>query len=71
MCGTSGRYASGAKSIVELFQALYQDATAKGLRPEEVQLRAEAAGVGASICSHFDSPVSLRSLPRTSQGCWI
>lgn len=68
MCGTSGRYAPGAKSIVELFQALYQDATAKGLRPEEVQLRAEAAGVGASACrTQFHTPAS--PVPPPSAAC--
>ena len=37
MCGTAGRYAPGAKSLVVQYQAMFQDATAKGLSPEEVR----------------------------------
>ena len=36
MCGTAGRYAPGAKPLVVQYQALFQEATAKGLSPEEV-----------------------------------
>ena len=36
MCGTDGRYAPGAKSLVVKYQAMFQEATAKGLAPEEV-----------------------------------
>ena len=36
MCGTDGRYASGAKALVVKYQALFQEATTKGLSPEEV-----------------------------------
>ena len=36
MCGTAGSYAPGAKTLVVKYQALFQEATAKGLSPEEV-----------------------------------
>jgi hypothetical protein len=56
MCGTAGRYAPGAKSLVVQYQAMFQDATAKGLSPEEVR-----------AAQPYPRPEDVEHQPRSSQ----
>ena len=61
MCGTAGRYAPGAKPLVVQYQALFQEATAKGLSPEEVTPHPK--------CPRARNP-SLRALAEGCNRAW-